>query len=257
MSYGAIRNEHRITGDTTRIKRMNKRGGAGTWIILLAIAFIAYQYVYLPSQHPTVQPPTQDGNLTASSGQSAFTLAFWNLQVFGTDKANDPEKLDQYAKVLQNYDIVAVEEIRDVTGQAWNTLCERMSRLNYSCAIGDREGSTASKEQYGLIYRVGQVLRTRHVSAAEAELNQLKITAANLASGGTKVILGGDFNSDCSYYKTPFHSLPDGYTLQISDDLDTTSGASNCAYDRVLTTDNIMITGSGTTSTGCCWNVDI
>ena len=51
-------------------------------------------------------------------------------------------------------------------------------------------------------------------------------------------ILLGDLNADCSYYDTPPSHFLD-WNWIIRDDEDTTSSLTNCAYDRIIVTQNV------------------
>ena len=81
-------------------------------------------------------------------------------------------------------------------------------------------------------------------SDAPAEINHLDdvfVSASNYFSTSTGFILG-DLNADCSYlsqtrYNTLDLVLNTSFTWWINNSVDTTTGTTNCAYDRFELTD--------------------
>ena len=58
--------------------------------------------------------------------------------------------------MLQRYDLVLVQEIRDTKGTAFETLVGQLNDKAdnlYDFIISKRTGRSVSKEQYGFIYR--------------------------------------------------------------------------------------------------------
>ena len=79
-----------------------------------------------------------------------FTVANWNLQIFGEKKANNTELMNIYASTISKFDIVFIQEIRDKSNTSFWKLCGMLP--DYNCILSTREGRTSSKEQYGVIY---------------------------------------------------------------------------------------------------------
>ena len=65
-----------------------------------------------PVTTPTVTPATN------TSPNNTVKLAAFNLQIFGTSKADKPEVMEVLSKTIRNFDIVAVQEIRDASQTA-------------------------------------------------------------------------------------------------------------------------------------------
>ncbi len=81
-------------------------------------------------------------------------VATFNIQVFGEEKSRHDEVMDTLARVIRNFDIVAIQEIRTPNE---NFLPEFIKRVNaqgarYDFAIGPRLGDTSSKEQYAFVF---------------------------------------------------------------------------------------------------------
>jgi len=193
-------------------------------------------------------------------------IANWNLQVFGQTKANNLGLMQIYSEVIEEYDIIFVQEIRDSSQMAFPKLCSMLQ--NYSCISSSRAGRTSSKEQYGLIYREGINLidfkdynpdsqerwerppikiifdaegyyftvYNIHVKPEDVqkELNYLE----DIVSETGNVLILGDLNADCFYYNNEEQIEFDDWNWLIKDDEDTTSSNSDCAYDRIILNDD-------------------
>jgi endonuclease/exonuclease/phosphatase family metal-dependent hydrolase len=223
-------------------------------IIILAIFVYSY-YKFVKSQDEYLLNET-------------FTIANWNLQIYGDKKANNTLIVDYYAEKISNYDVVFVQEIRDKDGSAFDELCNRLP--DYECVLYSRAGRSSSKEQYGILYLEKFDLEVydynpdpldrweRPPIRATISLNNYSIMAYNIhtkpdnatqeiylleelvesedGNMGNKLILG-DLNADCNYYdeysRDAFSKL-DGWYWIIKNSDDTTSGSSACAYDRII-----------------------
>ncbi|MBU1988525.1 MAG: hypothetical protein KKD94_03530, partial [Nanoarchaeota archaeon] len=189
-------------------------------------------------------------------------IANWNLQIFGQAKASDTELMNFYAFVIDDYDIIFVQEIRDKSETAFPKLCSML--INYTCETSSRAGRSDSKEQYGIIYRNGINLTNfydynpddedrweRPPIRTDFNINGYQLIIYNIhtkpedvqkeldyledvvVSSGNVIVLG-DLNADCTYYNNEKQTEFDAWNWLISDDEDTTSGNSNCAYDRII-----------------------
>jgi len=86
-------------------------------------------------------------------------IASFNIQVFGRSKASKPEVMEVLAHIISQFDIVAIQEIRDKSGTAIKALEVGVDALgeNYDFLLGPRLGRTSSKEQYAFMYRVSTI----------------------------------------------------------------------------------------------------
>lgn len=172
--------------------------------------------------------------------EPSIKIASFNLQVFGNTKAANLEVLDLLAKIIRRYDIVAVQEITDISDTAIITLTNAVNSngAQYQYVISPRLGRTVSMEQYAVLYNTetvsavpGQytfdeggvdtferepyiakfqsgkfdfVLVVVHISPtdAAAEISFLPTVMADAIShfGESDVICLGDFNADGSFY---------------------------------------------------------
>lgn len=206
------------------------------------------------------------GNVIKSfNNENGLKIANWNLQIFGISKASNDNLMNFYKEKINDYDIIFIQEIRDESGTAFKKLCSLLD--GYECLISSRAGRTNSKEQYGVIYnnsiKVNYLkdynpdLQNRwerppievnfnldefnltifniHIKPDDVknELNYLEDIALNKEY--TMII--GDLNMDCSYYSAEIETEFDNWNWIINDKEDTTSGNSNCAYDRIIVSD--------------------
>ncbi len=97
---------------------------------------------------------------TQPDGQQTITIANFNIQVFGKSKAGKPSVMKVLAQTITNFDIVAIQEIRDKSGTAIKKLETVVDALgtDYDYIIGPRLGRTSSKEQYAFIYNTETIV---------------------------------------------------------------------------------------------------
>jgi len=73
----------------------------------------------------------------------------------------DPEVVAVLVKIVQRYDILLVQEIRDVSQESFPQLVEEVNSHfdspMFKFIVSERLGRSTSKEQYGFIYRVDKV----------------------------------------------------------------------------------------------------
>ncbi|CAH1776658.1 unnamed protein product [Owenia fusiformis] len=95
-----------------------------------------------------------------------YKIGSFNIQIFGDTKASKADVMEILSKIIQRYDIIFIQEIRDASGDAIQKLLRLTNSEGpekYTMAISERLGRSNSKEQYAYIYR----LSTTAVFAAE------------------------------------------------------------------------------------------
>lgn len=207
---------------------------------------------------------------------NTFTVASWNLQVFGDKKASDKDVLEYYASIIKNFDVVFLQEIRDKDGSSFKELCNKLPE--YSCILSSRAGRSNSKEQYGVVYvnntnislnffnitlfdynpdpldrwerppikisvffnnNYSLILYNIHTKPSDV-YSELLYLEKIINNTGNIVVLG-DLNADCYYYNVSNKEVfLSGWKWLIKDSDDTTAGRSNCAYDRIIINENAM-----------------
>ena len=221
-----------------------------------------------------VESPVKNETGVNLRNVSNITVAAFNIQVFGTAKASKQEVMDVLGKTIRNFDIVAVQEIRDSSGTAIVALLGEVDG-SYNMTVGPRLGRTTSKEQYAYIYNTETValldnytyndsddrfhrepymaefrsgnftftIVTIHTDPDEAaqEINALDQVMESIEGD---VIIMGDFNADCSYFDEEQERK---YIWLIENNEDTTTKSTNCTYDRIAIKNQTMdeYAGSG------------
>jgi deoxyribonuclease-1-like protein len=198
-----------------------------------------------------------------SSSNDSITIACWNLQIFGKSKASNESLLSFYHEKLSIYDIFIIQEIRDASGTAIQTLADRFN--DHECILSQRAGKTSSKEQYAIFYNEKitllnqfdyteeyQIYVNRPPLSATFKSNNLTFTLFTIHTDPDDVeaelsilesitlnatldtIIIGDLNADGSYYNEDNKQHYPTWNWVIPDTLDTTVATSNNTYDRII-----------------------
>jgi deoxyribonuclease-1-like protein len=111
---------------------------------------------------PSVAPGRDAGRAPSPARAPAgdtIRIASFNIQVFGTSKMSKPDVMDVLAKVVRQFDVVAIQEVRSKD----ETLVPRFAELvnasgaRYGWQVGPRLGRTSSKEQYAFLYDTDRI----------------------------------------------------------------------------------------------------
>src|SRR4030043_2249440 len=84
-----------------------------------------------------------------------FTIGSFNVQVFGKAKREKPEVMDVIVAIIDDFDLIALQEIRDVSLETIPFLQEKLDEYNHSSFAfveSPRLGRSSSKEQYVFFY---------------------------------------------------------------------------------------------------------
>jgi endonuclease/exonuclease/phosphatase family metal-dependent hydrolase len=167
-------------------------------------------------------------------------IASFNIQVFGQTKIKNQEVMQIISKIIKQYDLVAIQEVRSKEQNVIPTLLTYVNDAdtNYAFIISERLGRTGSKEQYAFVYNTKTInlipnsssvvedpedvferepfvasfksgnfdftIVDNHIKPkdVEAELTHLKIVIDNIYDGSSEkdVIVVGDMNADGSYF---------------------------------------------------------
>lgn len=195
-------------------------------------------------------------------------IGAFNVQIFGKSKAGNEPVMEALEDIIEDYDLLAFQEIRDKSGEAFTQLMQE-NLPNHDYVISDRLGRTTSKEEYAFIYKsdritlrrskvypdnndwyerppfsaefliggypwVFVVVHTKPTDSQE-EIRHLEdvVEWANDYYDNNDIIIMGDLNSDNPYYSEGLY-LND-YEWLITDDMDTNVGSGDKTYDRIIT----------------------
>lgn len=230
-----------------------------------------------PSPTPTTSP---------GSGSGEIRIGAFNLHQFGQTKAGKADILEAIAKIAKRYDVIALQEVRDQSGEAQKALADKMG-AEYARAESDRLGSSSNyKESYLFFYKTSLLSNVSTLQFSDSggryerepfaliadygsrkysfvvlhadpdkvtsELGNLYSDLAQLSSksASDNVLILGDLNADCSYlsdkeYEALQIKSDATYSWVIGKDVDTTTGKSDCAYDRILVKGSVSQKSAG------------
>ncbi|MDR2793963.1 MAG: endonuclease/exonuclease/phosphatase family protein [Treponema sp.] len=240
-----------------------------------------------PVQDTTQTAPPPDG-IAAPPGDSEagkIRVYSFNIQIFGASKMKKTRVVDVLVDIISHVDAVAVQEVRSARDEP---VQEFMGLLpsKYDYVLGPREGRTASKEQYWVIYDTEKliaadsatyddaadrfqrspmavyfqtkdnfdfILIDTHIqpSDADKEITVLPEVVAYFQNrwNETDVLVMGDFNADGSYYNEDKLAavFPDSdYRIIITNEYNTTVAERDNTYDRVIITRSAQEDFTGT-----------
>ncbi|KAM9208496.1 deoxyribonuclease-1-like 2 [Dugong dugon] len=215
------------------------------------------------------------------AGAAELRIGAFNIQSFGDSKVSDPDRGRVIAQILAGYDIMLVQEVRDLDLSAVSALMEQInsvSKHKYSFVSSEPLGRDQYKEMYLFVYRNDAVVvvDTYHYPDPEDAFSRepfvVKFSAPGSAAkefvlvplhaaphdavaeidalydvyldvidkwGTDDILFLGDFNADCSYVRAQdWASIrlrsSEVFKWLIPDNVDTTVGNSDCAYDRIV-----------------------
>lgn len=226
------------------------------------------------SEIDEIRIPTEDSgfNQPTINASNLVSVGSWNLQIYGKSKSEKEQVMRYIREILTKFDIVAIQEIRDASGDSITFLENYIDAYgeDYGMAVSPRLGNTSSKEQYAFLYKTSRVRllghevyddvgnkfhRPPHIGYFQA--GQFDFTLINvhtdpdvatseiydlwhvanwslMRQGEQDIIILGDLNADCTYYNTNREDALSEYIWTIDDDADTNLASSTCAYDRII-----------------------
>jgi deoxyribonuclease-1-like protein len=105
-----------------------------------------------PTAAPAPTPPMNGG--------PSIRIASFNIKVFGDKKASNPEVMWTLAAIIQNFSVVAIQEIRTQDDYFIDKFLRTYVNQNgraYDKVVGPRLGRSVSTEQYAFIYDTAQI----------------------------------------------------------------------------------------------------
>lgn len=204
-----------------------------------------------------------------SCSGSTITIATFNIQSFGKAKMANATLANELSDILSEFDLIAIQEIRDKEGASLPRLAEM---LNYSYVISPRLGSTSSKEQYAFLYNSSKVAFENvsyvldfsdferppfiakfkagefdffvvdiHVKPESGTTRQEIVSLKQAINSTEDYIILGDYNAGCNYLSEPLELVLPLLSIIVPNGADTTVREStSCAYDRIAITPQTM-----------------
>lgn len=217
-----------------------------------------------------------DSHITSQQLQQELKILSFNIQIFGRSKAAKEDVMSVIIDIIDDYDLIAIQEVRDISGESLNILMDMMPQ-EYKLIAGPREGRSSSKEQAIYLYddnvldfleeynysdeddyferspflstfktddeRIEFTMINVHISPSQAE-EEIKylgyMTDIFVGVFGENMILVGDFNADGSYFdEDKLQGYFTEYEIVIGNELDTTVAPSDNTYDRIIISQDI------------------
>jgi len=97
------------------------------------------------------------GTLALVACSQGAKIGSFNIQVFGQTKMQNTFVANTLVKIISQFDLILIQEIRDSTNTSIYELVNMLNKANnnaYTLIVSMRTGSTNSKEQYAYIYKV-------------------------------------------------------------------------------------------------------
>lgn len=134
--------------------------GAGAWFFLQNYRIDGLDNLVLvprdaiATSKPTARHADTPGVPTLARKNDTIRIASFNIQVFGTAKAEKPEVMSRLAEIVRQFDVVAIQEIRTTDESLLPRFVELInaSGRHYDYVLGPRVGRTQSKEQFAYIF---------------------------------------------------------------------------------------------------------
>jgi endonuclease/exonuclease/phosphatase family metal-dependent hydrolase len=220
------------------------------------------------------EPSTNLVKETPTKTTDSIKLASFNIQTLGKSKVSKDLVKQHLPNIINQFDVILIQELRDISPTTLDTL--KLWFPEYDFLVSERLGRSSSKEQYILMYKVGQVhsdyvyndfndvferephiilfelynnnvtLINNHIKPSDAlnEIVKLEqvINDAIATNKDNDFFLVGDLNADCSYYDEDLDHLRQ-YNWIIGNDADTNLAKSSCSYDRIIS--NMQVSNSG------------
>lgn len=235
------------------------------------IIVILSMFLFLSCNEQEPDPIYITDAITSSDQQTLDILSF-NIQIFGRAKASKPEVMDIIVDIIDDYDLISIQEMRDSSGDSARILYSMMPEY-YEMWLSPREGRSNSKEQVIILYDTRELdfiestnypdpqdiferspytiyFRTDngefdfnftsvHLAPGDvdAELLGLVSVINSLQQKDKDIILVGDFNADGRYFDEDeiFDYFNDQeYEWVITNEFDTTVAPSDNTYDRII-----------------------
>ncbi len=210
------------------LRKRNKKNSL-LILVLLILLLIGYTYIKDPTIADRVtgkQPePTAAVTVTATvpkvsaaptaaviTPDGKIKVGAFNLQIFGTAKASKPEVMGVLSEIIRNFDVIAVQEIRDESQTALPALKDAVNSIGspqYDYVVSDALGRTTSKEQYAYFYNTQTIrqIGDPYIYPDSTDMFQREPYIAEFKSRS------GSFD----FVAITIHTEPDNATQEIND----------------------------------------
>jgi exonuclease III len=110
----------------------------------------------VPAQYANYgQAPAAPAPAPPVNGAPSIRIASFNIQIFGDKKASNPDVMWALAAIIQEFQVVAIQEIRTQNDYFIDNFLRSYVNVNgraYDKVVGPRLGRSSSTEQYAFLY---------------------------------------------------------------------------------------------------------
>jgi deoxyribonuclease-1-like protein len=129
--------------------------GGTLWLFFQNYKFHGLEGVQIQpvgSQQPTT--PLFPTSTPANTSRDVVRVASFNIQVFGQEKLSKPDVMDVIVRIVHQFDVVAIQEVRARDDDVLPRFVELLNKAGrkYDFVIGPRLGRSVSKEQYAFVF---------------------------------------------------------------------------------------------------------
>jgi endonuclease/exonuclease/phosphatase family metal-dependent hydrolase len=118
------------------------------------------EYIYIEKVVDERTEPVQDNETEPLTRSEVARVATFNIKVFGKTKMSKPEVVAELVTIFERYDLVAVQEIKDIDEQVPYQFLDALNnnssidwKMVLSLRTGLQEDDQNSQEQYAYYYR--------------------------------------------------------------------------------------------------------
>ncbi len=118
------------------------------------------EYIYIEKVVDERTEPIQDNETEPLNRSQVARVATFNIKVFGKTKIAKPEVVAELVTIFERYDLVAVQEIKDIDEQVPYQFLDELNnnssidwKMVLSVRTGLQENDQNSQEQYAYYYR--------------------------------------------------------------------------------------------------------
>lgn len=130
-------------------------------LLIVCVLFIIFFYACRTQKPAVVQTkPTVEQSPIITTLANPLKIATFNIQNFGKSKLSKPDIMDTLVTIVRAFDIVAVQEVSDVSNQTARLFLELINKneqIKYEMVCSNRTGrennDQSSREQYAFYYR--------------------------------------------------------------------------------------------------------
>jgi endonuclease/exonuclease/phosphatase family metal-dependent hydrolase len=143
--------------------------------LVVAVGGVLFHFVFqidgledvFVRRRPVSENTTYTSSSTSAQGsrdslertKNAIRIGSFNIEVFGAQKSSQPHIMDIIARTVQQFDVLAIQEIRSKDQSLIPDLVRQVNTLGvtYGYLLGPRLGRTHSKEQYAYLFNTDTI----------------------------------------------------------------------------------------------------